>query len=47
MLPSYKMFKALKHRPVSEPELERWAGYWAVIGAIVAFEYAAEWAISW
>ncbi|KZV77699.1 hypothetical protein PENSPDRAFT_645316 [Peniophora sp. CONT] len=47
LLPSYKMYKALKHRPVSEPELERWAGYWAVIGAIVAFEYAAEWAISW
>ncbi|KAI0030203.1 TB2/DP1, HVA22 family-domain-containing protein, partial [Vararia minispora EC-137] len=47
LLPSYKMFKALKHRPVSEPELERWAAYWSVIGAIVAFEYAAEWAVSW
>jgi len=47
LLPSYKMYKALNHRPVSEPELERWAAYWSVIGAMVAFEYAAEWVISW
>ncbi|KAI0322703.1 TB2/DP1, HVA22 family-domain-containing protein, partial [Amylostereum chailletii] len=47
LLPSYSMYKALKHRPVSEPELERWANYWAVVGAFVAFEYAAEWALSW
>jgi len=40
-------FKGLKNRPLSEPELERWATYWAVVGAFVAFEYVAEWMLSW
>ncbi|TFY70921.1 hypothetical protein EVG20_g2085 [Dentipellis fragilis] len=47
LLPSYKTFKALKHRPVSEPELERWTTYWAIVGLFVAFEYSAEWLLSW
>ncbi|KAH8099364.1 TB2/DP1, HVA22 family-domain-containing protein [Cristinia sonorae] len=47
LLPCYGTWKALSHRPVSEPELERWAKYWSVIGAFVAFEYVAEWFISW
>ncbi|KAI0068300.1 hypothetical protein BV25DRAFT_1911297 [Artomyces pyxidatus] len=47
LLPSYSTFKALKHRPLSEPEIERWATYWAVVGAFVAFEYGAEWLLSW
>ncbi|ETW86921.1 hypothetical protein HETIRDRAFT_377595 [Heterobasidion irregulare TC 32-1] len=47
LLPSYSTFKALKHRPISEPELERWTTYWAVVGAFVAFEYGAEWLLSW
>ncbi|KAJ6604484.1 TB2/DP1, HVA22 family-domain-containing protein [Mycena vulgaris] len=47
LIPSYGTFKALTHRPVSEPELERWSQYWAVIGIIVAFEYLAEFLISW
>ncbi|KAJ3575973.1 hypothetical protein NP233_g732 [Leucocoprinus birnbaumii] len=46
LLPSYATFKALSHRPVSEPELQRWAMYWSVVGAFVAFEYTAEWLIS-
>ena len=45
-LPSYGTWKALSQRPVSEPELERWAMYWTVLGAFVAVEYVAEWFIS-
>jgi receptor expression-enhancing protein 1/2/3/4 len=47
LIPSYSTFKALSHRPLSEPELERWAMYWSVVGAFVAFEYVAEWLASW
>jgi len=47
LLPCYATFKALSHLPLSEPDLERWAMYWAVVGAFVAFEYVAEWLISW
>ncbi|KAJ7102099.1 TB2/DP1, HVA22 family-domain-containing protein [Mycena belliarum] len=47
LLPSYGTFKALAHRPVSEPELERWSQYWAVIGIVVTFEHLAEFLISW
>jgi hypothetical protein len=28
LLPAYKTFKALRHRPLSEPELERLAQFW-------------------
>ncbi|KAF5384821.1 hypothetical protein D9615_001377 [Tricholomella constricta] len=47
LLPCYATFKALSHRPLSEPDLQRWSMYWAVIGAFVAFEYLCEWLISW
>jgi len=47
LLPCYATFKALSHRPLSEPELQRWTMYWIVIGAFVAFEYLGEWLISW
>jgi len=47
LLPVFGTYKALSHRPVSEPELERWSQYWSVIGVIVAFEYLAEFLISW
>ncbi|KAJ7783604.1 TB2/DP1, HVA22 family-domain-containing protein [Mycena maculata] len=47
LLPCFGTFKALSHRPVSEPELERWTQYWAVIAVVVAFEYLAEFLISW
>ncbi|KAJ7706359.1 TB2/DP1, HVA22 family-domain-containing protein [Mycena rosella] len=47
LIPSYGTFKALSHRPVSEPELERWSQYWAVIGIVVAYEYLAEFLLSW
>ncbi|OSX67275.1 hypothetical protein POSPLADRAFT_1037934 [Postia placenta MAD-698-R-SB12] len=47
LLPCYGTWKSLAHRPVSEPELERWAMYWSVLGAFVAFEYVAEWLVSW
>jgi len=46
-LPSYATWKALSHRPLSEPELEKWAKYWSVIGAFITFEYIAERIISW
>ncbi|KAH9836958.1 TB2/DP1, HVA22 family-domain-containing protein [Rhodofomes roseus] len=47
LLPSYGTWKSLAHRPVSEPELERWAMYWSVMGAFIAFEHVAEWFVSW
>lgn len=47
LLPCFSTFKALSRRPLSEPELHKLAMYWAVIGAFVAFEYLAEWTISW
>ena len=47
LLPSYATWKALAHRPVSEPDLERWCMYWAVVGAFVAFEYVTGWILDW
>ena len=47
LLPSYWTFKTLKQRPLDEREIEKWASYWIVIGALVAFEYTAEWLLSW
>ncbi|KZT02422.1 uncharacterized protein LAESUDRAFT_407438 [Laetiporus sulphureus 93-53] len=47
MLPCYSTWKSLSHRPVSEPELERWMMYWSVMGAFVAFEYVVEWLVDW
>ncbi|OCH94695.1 hypothetical protein OBBRIDRAFT_831527 [Obba rivulosa] len=47
LLPCFATWKALSHRPISEPELERWTKYWTVIGAFITFEYVAEWFISW
>ena len=46
-IPCYGTFKTLSNRPISESELQKWAMYWSVIGAFVAFEYATEWFISW
>ncbi|TFK56553.1 hypothetical protein OE88DRAFT_32902 [Heliocybe sulcata] len=46
-LPCYSTFKALAHRPLSEPDLERWAMYWCVVGAFVSVEYATEWLVDW
>lgn len=47
LIPCYSTWKVLSHRPLSEPDVERWAMYWAVVGAFVAFENAAEWLVSW
>ncbi|KAJ7042411.1 TB2/DP1, HVA22 family-domain-containing protein [Mycena alexandri] len=47
LLPVFGTYKALSHRPVSEPELERWSQYWAVIGVLVAYEYLFEFLVSW
>ncbi|KAJ6519654.1 TB2/DP1, HVA22 family-domain-containing protein [Mycena sanguinolenta] len=47
LIPVFGTYKALSHRPVSEPELERWAMYWSVMGLIVAFQYLGEFLISW
>jgi len=47
LLPSYKTFKALRKSPRDEREITRWASYWVVIGAVLAFEYTAEWLLSW
>ncbi|KAH9176834.1 TB2/DP1, HVA22 family-domain-containing protein [Lactarius sanguifluus] len=47
LLPSYSTFKALKQRPLNEREVEKVACYWTVVGTLVAFEYTAEWLLSW
>ncbi|KAI0361401.1 hypothetical protein OH77DRAFT_1417659 [Trametes cingulata] len=47
LLPSYATWKALAHRPISEPELERWGMYWSVVGAFVAVEYVSGWLLDW
>ncbi|KAI0673339.1 TB2/DP1, HVA22 family-domain-containing protein [Trametes maxima] len=47
LLPSYATWKALAHRPISEPDLERWGMYWAVVGAFVAVEYVSGWLLDW
>jgi len=46
-LPAYSTFKALSHRPISDTDLERLSMYWTVMGLFVAFQYSAEWLISW
>ncbi|KAF8576091.1 hypothetical protein K439DRAFT_1397634 [Ramaria rubella] len=45
--PCFASYKALSHRPVSEPDLERWVKYWSIVGALVGVEYALEWLVSW
>ncbi|KAH9043639.1 hypothetical protein EDB85DRAFT_2285020 [Lactarius pseudohatsudake] len=47
LLPAYSTFKALKQRPLNEREVEKVACYWTVVGTLVAFEYTAEWLLSW
>ncbi|KAI0088369.1 TB2/DP1, HVA22 family-domain-containing protein [Irpex rosettiformis] len=47
LYPGYASYKTLSQRPASEAELEKWLMYWSVLGCIVAFEYVAEWFISW
>ncbi|KAF8973567.1 TB2/DP1, HVA22 family-domain-containing protein [Flammula alnicola] len=47
LLPCYATYKALSSRPLSEPDLHKWSMYWSVIGAFIAFEYVAEWMVSW
>ncbi|KDQ63381.1 hypothetical protein JAAARDRAFT_65434 [Jaapia argillacea MUCL 33604] len=46
-LPSYCTFKALSHRSLTEPGLEKWAVYWCVVGAFMTVEYAGEWLVRW
>ncbi|KAI0347810.1 hypothetical protein BDW22DRAFT_1349873 [Trametopsis cervina] len=47
LIPCYSTWKALSHRPTSDPELERWAMYWVCVGGLVAFENVAQWLVSW
>ncbi|KAI0686658.1 TB2/DP1, HVA22 family-domain-containing protein [Cytidiella melzeri] len=47
LLPCYSTWKALSHRPTSDPELERWGMYWVCVGGLVAFENVAQWLVSW
>ncbi|GJJ09852.1 hypothetical protein Clacol_004076 [Clathrus columnatus] len=47
LYPAFASYKALSHRPVSEPELERWVKYWTVVGVFVGAEYLLEWLVSW
>ncbi|PCH33941.1 hypothetical protein WOLCODRAFT_135408 [Wolfiporia cocos MD-104 SS10] len=47
LLPCYNTWKSIAHRPLSEPELERWAMYWSVLGVVLTFENLAQWLISW
>jgi hypothetical protein len=47
LIPCYSTWKALSHRPISDPELERWGMYWVCVGGLVAFENVAQWLVSW
>jgi len=47
LLPCFATYKALSRRPFAEPDIQRWSMYWAVIGVFMAFEYVAEWTVSW
>jgi len=47
LLPCYSTFKTLSHEPVSQPELQKLAIYWTVIGAFIAFESITQCFISW
>ncbi|KAH7882992.1 TB2/DP1, HVA22 family-domain-containing protein [Phlebopus sp. FC_14] len=47
LYPGYASYKTLSQRPASEDDIERWLMYWSVLGCIVAFEYVAEWLVSW
>ncbi|KAM5533972.1 hypothetical protein V8D89_012397 [Ganoderma adspersum] len=47
LLPSYGTWKALTHRPLAEPDLERWCMYWSVVGAFVAVEYVTGFILDW
>ncbi|KAF8203188.1 TB2/DP1, HVA22 family-domain-containing protein [Pholiota molesta] len=47
LLPCLATYKALSRRPLAEPDIQRWSMYWAVIGVFMAFEYVAEWTVSW
>ncbi|KAF9479713.1 hypothetical protein BDN70DRAFT_786350, partial [Pholiota conissans] len=47
LLPCFATYKTLSRRPLSEPEIQKWSMYWAVIGVFMAFEYVAEWTVSW
>ncbi|KAL5533976.1 hypothetical protein ACEPAG_436 [Sanghuangporus baumii] len=46
-LPLFRSFQALRHRPFSEPDVDRLFKYWIVIGILMAFEYSAEALVSW
>jgi len=46
--PAYMAFKSLSHRPLSEPDLERWVKHFCLVSLVLAVEYTGvEAAISW
>ncbi|KAF9015546.1 TB2/DP1, HVA22 family-domain-containing protein [Cyathus striatus] len=47
LLPAYATVKALSSSPPVDSELRKWSMYWSVLAVVLAFEYVAEWLISW
>ena len=47
LYPSYAAFKSLSHRPVSEPELERWVKHFCVLGLVITYDFTFEWFFVW
>jgi len=47
LYPAYAAFKSLSHRPVSEPELERWVKHFCVLGLVVTYDFTVEFFIAW
>ena len=47
VLPGFRTFQALAHRPSSDHDVECWAKYWVIMSFVVALEYTVEWLVSW
>ncbi|KAI5898356.1 uncharacterized protein SCHCODRAFT_02744600 [Schizophyllum commune H4-8] len=47
LLPCFRTWRALNHRPLSEQDVAQYAQYWVVMGAFMTFEYTLESFISW
>ncbi|KAL1748584.1 TB2/DP1, HVA22 family-domain-containing protein [Schizophyllum fasciatum] len=47
LLPCFRTWRALAHRPLSEQDVAQYAQYWVVMGAFMTFEYTLETFISW
>ncbi|KLO20756.1 hypothetical protein SCHPADRAFT_934569 [Schizopora paradoxa] len=47
LLPGFRTFQAVYHKPQNEADFERWSKYWSVMAVVIAAEYTVEWLVSW